>query len=168
MPNARAPFALLLAPLVGLVVATSGCSAIFVRAPPRPYDPARRPAKCATVLGPAVVDLVLAALATTGVAVSAATTTGGEAAGRIAFYGALDVAFLASALHGISNRDPCAELKVTLARCRSGDDASCRLLDPDQPGRAATVPLLCANDAGCGDGQQCVAWSCEAKPPTGP
>ncbi len=169
MPNARAPFALLLAPLMGLVIATSGCSAILVRAPPRPYHPARRPATCDTLLAPVVIDLFFAALATTGVAISAATTKGGEAAGRVALYGALDVAFIASAIHGISHRDPCAELKVTVARCRSGDDASCRLLDPGhQPGQAPTAAILCASDAGCGDGQRCVASSCEAKPPTAP
>jgi hypothetical protein len=169
MPTGTAARARFLAPLAGLVLASSGCSAILVSAPPRPYDPARQPSTCDTVLAPAVADIFLAALATTGVAVSLATTEGGEAAGRAALYGVLDAAFIASAIHGISHRDPCVELKATIASCRSGDDASCRLLDPGhQPGRAPTAPLLCASDAGCGDGQRCVASSCQAKPPTAP
>jgi hypothetical protein len=171
----RGPFAVvasrgrLLIPLIAVLLFTGGCSAIMVRSPPRPYDPGRRPEACGTSLGPPVVDLLFA-LPTSALLVNSVTKArGAEAAIGTLLFGALDIAFIVSAVHGFANRNPCSELKATVSACRGGDEAACLLVDPaHQRGQPLAAPILCVRDADCGGGQQCVASSCRATPPAGP
>ncbi len=160
---------LILVPLIAVLLFTGGCSAIMVRAPPRPYDPARRPEACGTSLGPPAVD-VLFAWPTTVLLVNSVTKyQGKEALTGALLFGALDAVFILSAVHGFYNRNPCSELKATISACRDGDEAACLLVDPaHQRGEPLAAPILCVRDADCGGGQQCMASSCQATPPAEP
>lgn len=158
---------LILVPLIAVLLFTGGCSAITLKPPPRPYDPNRRPTTCITPPGPPLVD-VLVATALTALTVYSATSKDADVASRVAIFGVLDVAYILSAIYGLSSRDSCSELKATIGACRAGDEAACLLVDPaHQRGQPLAAPLLCVRDADCGGGQQCMASSCRATPPAG-